>query len=122
MARVLRPLLAEFGAHALAHAVLQLEYFAYHTSRFAHHRVRVPSEEYTFDLLRSAIHRNAAIFVTRGKAIWESAVPEPGRYARTFRTRSVQNVVISARTVPTDTWSPAPPSDRRTTNPARSVR
>jgi hypothetical protein len=100
MARVLRRLLAEFGAQTVANGVTSYEYFPYHTRRFAHHRVRVPSQEYTFDLLRLAMERDAAIFITRGKAIWEAAVPELGGYARAFSTRSVQNVVISPKNCP----------------------
>jgi hypothetical protein len=98
--RVTRPLADEFGAEVVANDVLQIEYFPYHSRRFAHHRLRVPSQDFTFDLVRAAIEREAAIFIARGRRIWEQAVPELVGYDRAFRTRSVQNVVISAKNCP----------------------
>lgn len=100
MARVLKPLITEFGGRTVATGVAQLEYFPYHSRKFAHSRLRVPSQEYTFDLLRLAIHRDAAIFVTRGKEIWGASVPELRGYGRAFHTRSAQNVVISPGNCP----------------------
>jgi hypothetical protein len=100
MSRVLGSLIREFGTQTVATCVASLEYFPYHSRRFAHHRLRVTSQQYGFELLRSAIHRGAAIFVTRGARIWENAVPELHGYQRAFRTRSVQNVVISPRNCP----------------------
>lgn len=99
-ARVTRPLLAEFGPQAVAAGLGWLEYFPYHSRNFAHRRLRVPSQLFAFDLLRAAIRREAVIFVTRGRAAWEEAVPELQAYRRAFRTRSVQNVVISPRNCP----------------------
>lgn len=112
-ARILRPLVAEFGAQAVANAVGALEFFPYHSRSFAHHRLRVPSQEFTFSLLRSAIGRGAVVFVTRGRGLWEAAVPELRGYERTFRTNSVQNVVISPRNCP-EGWEAARNAARMT--------
>lgn len=98
--RVLKPLIAEFGLRSVSANVTALEYFPYHSVGFAHHRLRVPSQEFGFHVLREAISREAVIFVTRGFRIWEAAVPELANYGRAFRTRSVQNVVISPRNCP----------------------
>jgi hypothetical protein len=98
--RVLKPLITEFGLRAVSANVTLLEYFPYHSVAFAHHKLHVPSQEFGFHVLREAIKRDSVIFVTRGFRIWEAAVPELGRYRRAFRTRSVQNVVISARNCP----------------------
>jgi hypothetical protein len=98
--RVLRRLVDEFGARIVANGITALEYFPYHSLRFAHRRLRVPSQQFTFDALRSAINRGAIVFVTRGKASWEEAVPELIGYDRAFCTRSVQNVVISPKNCP----------------------
>lgn len=57
----------------------------------------MPSQEFGFDMLREAIKRYAVVFATRGFQIWTAAVPELATYPRVFRTRSVQNVVISPR-------------------------
>ncbi len=88
---------AEFGVQTVSRGVCALEYFPYHSRKFAHHRLSVPSQAFTFELLRAAIDREAAIFITRGQVIWEEAVPALHGYSRSFRTRSVQNVVISPR-------------------------
>jgi hypothetical protein len=98
--RVLKPLIAEFGLRAVSQNVTQLEYFPYHSVGFAHHGLRVPSQAFGFHVMRAAIQRDAVIFVTRGLKIWETAVPDLATYRRAFRTRSVQNVVISPRNCP----------------------
>lgn len=98
--RVMRPLLVEFGAKAVANCVTLLEYFPYHARKFAHRSVRIPSQDFTFDLLRSAISRDAAIFITRGEDDWQAAVPELLDYPRAFTTRSKQNVVVSPNNCP----------------------
>ena len=99
-ARVLKPLINEFGSRAVASAVAAFEYFPYHSCKFAHHRLRVPSQDFTFGLLRAALRRHAAVFITRGQRIWEEAVPELRGYAQAFTTRSRQNVVISPKNCP----------------------
>ena len=99
-ARVLSFLIREFGVQTVASHVAAFEYFPYHSRGFAHRRVRVPSQAFTLGILRSAIHDEAAIFITRGRAIWEEAVPELRGYGRAFSTGSVQNVVISPKNCP----------------------
>lgn len=100
MRRVLRPLLTEIEPSIVARNVMQLESFPYHSRKFAHHQIRVPSQGFTYDLLRAGIRREAIIFITRGRRIWQEAVPELSGYGRAFTTRSVQNVVISPRNCP----------------------
>ena len=98
--RITRRLTAEFGTPAVAAGVAFLEYFPYHSRNFVHHRLRVPSQQFTLDLLRSALSRDAVIFITRGRTIWQAALPELRGYPRAFSTRSVQNVVISPGNCP----------------------
>lgn len=98
--RVLSRLLEEFGAQTVANRVGQLEYFPYHSRRFAHRGLCVPSQEFTFQLLRLAIRREAVILLIRGQKIWEDAVPELRRYKRVYRTNSRQNAAISPRNCP----------------------
>jgi len=98
--RVLAFLIRDVGAASVAENVAYLEFFPYHSRRFAHHRLRVPSQDYTFGLLREAIRRETVIFVTRGRVVWEEVVPELAGYRRAFTTRSRQNVVITPRNCP----------------------
>jgi hypothetical protein len=64
--RVLKPLIAEFGLRAISQNVTLLEYFPYHSVGFAHHRMRVPSQEFGFYVLREAVRRDCVIFVGSG--------------------------------------------------------
>lgn len=60
----------------IATRVLSLEFFPYASKSFSHGHVRLPSQGYTFALLRRAIERAALILVTRGFNLWCGAVPE----------------------------------------------
>ena len=70
------------GLKAVAHSLLCVEYFPYHSTRFAHAKLRVPSQQYSFGLVRSAMARNAAIVVLRSEKLWRAAVPELDTYPR----------------------------------------
>jgi hypothetical protein len=99
-ARVLKPLLNEFSERVVAASVTFVEYFPYHSRQFNHHRIRVPSQEFTFQVVRNALRQQAVVFISRGQTIWEEAVPELRLYSLAFTTRSKQNVVISPRNCP----------------------
>lgn len=98
--RIARPLVSALGAQAVATGLSLMEFFPYHSERFAHARLRVTSQAYTFALVRAAMARGAAIFITRGWGLWYGAVPELRAHPRLFFTRSVQNIVISPNNCP----------------------
>ncbi len=98
--RIARPLIQVFGARTVANTLSLMEFFPYHSVRFAHGKLRVPSQAYTFALVEAAVERGAAIFITRGRELWTETVPALKTYPRSFVTRSVQNVVVSARNCP----------------------
>ena len=99
-ARVLKPLIKEFDERVVASGVTFVEYFPYHSRQFKHSRIRVPSQEFTFRLVRNALCQQATVFISRGQRIWEEAVPELRLYSLAFTTRSKQNVVISPGNCP----------------------
>jgi hypothetical protein len=99
-ARILGPLIREVGARTVAERVVLFEYLPYHSRGFGHSRLALPSQAFTVARVRVALRGAAAIFVTRGRALWEDAVPELVNHPRVFRTHSVQNVVISPRNCP----------------------
>jgi hypothetical protein len=84
----------------IARKLLNVEYFPYHSDRFAHHRLRVSSQDYGFFLVREAVRRGALVILMRGRRLWFSAVPELMTYERMFTLRSVQNTTISRRNCP----------------------
>lgn len=98
--RICAPLIREVGQHTVAANVGAIEYLAYHSERFAHASLHLPSQNYSFAAVRSAIDRSAIIFLARGATLWRKAIPELAAYPRSFTTRSVQNVVISPRNAP----------------------
>jgi hypothetical protein len=95
--RVLGPLIRAAGLEAVARGIVLFEYFPYHSRAFAHRALRVPSQQFGFGVLRQALKTAAAVFVTRGRALWEATIPELAQHPRLFRTNSTQNIVISPR-------------------------
>ena len=88
------------GVKAVANGLLCIEYFPYHSTKFRHSKLSVPSQQYSFDLVRSAIARNAAFVVMRAEKLWRAAVPELAAYRRLYGLSSPQNVVISPNNCP----------------------
>ena len=95
--RKLRWLLQKFEPKQLARSLLCVEYFPYHSIRFRHASLQLPSQEYGFGLVRSAIVRGSVVVIMRGERYWKGRVPELCGYSRAFRLNSSQNVVISPR-------------------------
>jgi len=93
----LKPLVEAFGVRVVASGVCFLEYFPYHSENFAHGRLSLPSQTFTFDALRAAVGRGATIIITRGRKLWEKSVPELSTHALVFETSSKQNVTISPK-------------------------
>ena len=88
------------GDRLTASSFFCIEYFPYHSRRYRPLGTTLPSQEYSFWLLRRAMKRNALVIVTRSRKIWEEAVPELRRYPKAFALRSPQNVAISPRNCP----------------------
>lgn len=84
-----------FGREAIARSVLNVPFFPYPSRRFAHERLQLPSQAYTFDIVRQVTRRGAAIVLMRQEDRWLRAVEELKGYDRLFRVRNTQNPVIS---------------------------
>ena len=93
-------LLEATAREIVARRVLCVEYFGYHSKRFAHQRLRLSSQDYGFFLVRQAIARRAVIVLTRSRQLWFEAVSELEAYSRLFLLRSVQNTTIRPRNCP----------------------
>jgi hypothetical protein len=98
--RVLAPLIREVGDTAVARGVVLFEYLAYHSRAFAHKRLRVPSQDFTFAAVHASLGKARAIFVTRGMDLWAARIPELVGHPRVFHTNSRQNIVISPGNAP----------------------
>lgn len=72
----LRLLIEETSRNAVAQNVLVLEWFPYHSYKFKAPRSILKSQEYTFQLARQAIARQATIILFRAGTRWTHDVPE----------------------------------------------
>ena len=93
----LKALLAVFTRSVLAQSILCVEYFPYHSRRFRHTTLDLPSQQYGFGLVQSAIARGAVVVVMRSRKIWINKVTELETYSRAFTLNSPQNVVVTPR-------------------------
>jgi hypothetical protein len=96
----LKSLIQQTGDQPVARNVLCVEYFPYHSKKFGHAALRLPSQQYSFALVRSAIEREAVVVCMRGKRFWFEAVPELISYHRLYHLNSTQNVAVSQRNCP----------------------
>ena len=60
----------------IATRIQSIEYFPYRSTSFGFGHLRVPSQEFGFQLARKALQRRAEIVITRGARFWYGAVPE----------------------------------------------
>lgn len=88
------------GRETVAERVFCVEYFPYHSRKFAHSKLFVPSQGYSIQLVRNSIERNAIVVVLRSERLWCEAVPELMNYRQLYRLRSVQNVTITPNNCP----------------------
>ena len=93
--RALGNLIHLCGRQKVAQHVGALQYMPYRARKFRHSRLRLPSQQFTFQALHAAIRRKAVVFVCRGKNLWTAAVPELARYRWAFDTTNPRQVVIT---------------------------
>ena len=97
--RRLRTLIERFSAGRLAQEVLCVEYFPYHSKAYDRGAPLVPSQEYSFDLVRAAIRRSAVIISMRAADLWLAAVPELAG-ANMYRLNSSQSIYLTENNCP----------------------
>lgn len=103
--RALGPLLSRYPSEErVRNRLLCLEYFPYHSRVFAHTHLRLPSQAFTFEVLRNALRRNAVVIAMRGMKIWLGAVPELAHHPRLFRASNPQRFSLSPGNCH-DAWS-----------------
>jgi len=90
----LRALIKAVGLKAVAQNVFCIEYFPYHSKKYKKCRP-LPSQDYTFALVRAAVERNAVIMLMRGKKRWLNVVPSLSNSKRLFEPSNVRRPYIS---------------------------
>lgn len=96
----LRELIKLYGRRTVADNVQCIQYFPYHSRAFPGSSLRVPSQQYSFHLVRQAIERRAVIIVMRSKRHWDEAVPELKNYRLQYEVRNRRNPTISSANCP----------------------
>jgi hypothetical protein len=94
--RKLRQLLY-LGHEVLARSILAVEHFPYPSRRYGAGRLRLPSQAYSFFLVRKAMERKAIIVLTRGKRWWLRDVPALEGYEGLCELRNPQAGSISTK-------------------------
>jgi len=93
--RVSRHLCDHFGREVVARRLMAVQYFPYHSKRFGHARLKIPSQKYGFSLVSAAVQRGALIVCVRGRWLWQEAVPELKTYPRFSELKNPRNASLS---------------------------
>jgi hypothetical protein len=81
----------------LAKSILAVEFFPYALRKYGHGRDPLPSQQYSFGLVRDAMARGAFIVLTRGRKRWLGAMPELEKYPRLVRLKNPQRASVSRK-------------------------
>lgn len=88
--------LLDLGEQRVARSVFAVEHSPYGSVRYGR-APRVPSQEYSFELVRRAMTRGAVIVLTRGRRRWLRSVPGLDGYARLCELSNPMAGTVSRR-------------------------
>ncbi|MBZ9631622.1 hypothetical protein LB465_12600 [Salegentibacter sp. LM13S] len=101
----LQPLINKAGVEKVAKNIAKVQFFPYHSKKFKpiykkllkeeYFSSYLPSQEYNFQLVRSAMERDALIIIPRSKKFWYEAIPELRNYPNIHFTKSYGNIIFS---------------------------
>lgn len=110
----LKPLIESSNRETLAKNICTIQLFPYHSQKYKtiHKNLfkeetfdnYLPSQKYSFQLVKNAMARNAIIIIARGKKEWYEAIPGLDgleEYKNKHFTNSSQNITISRKNLPT---------------------
>lgn len=75
----LKQFISLVGLEKVTRSFLCIEYFPYHSKRYKPMPI-VPSQQYSFYLVREVIKRKLPIIIMRGKRLWIEGVPQLSTY------------------------------------------
>jgi hypothetical protein len=91
----MKDLIKAFGIKGMAKSILAVEFFPYASHRYGQGRLSLPSQEYSFQLVRKAMKRNAVIVLTRGNKRWKKQIEGLEKYDHLVRLKSPYKAPIS---------------------------
>ena len=80
-----RELALDVGFNVMAQHLGCIQFAPYHSREYAATSPLLPSQEYSFYLVRQAMDRGAEIIVMRSEKLWLNAIPELASYCRLHR-------------------------------------
>lgn len=80
-----RELASDAGFDKAARRLACIQLVPYHSPEYSGSTPRLPSQEYSFHLVRQAMVREAEIVIMRSVNLWIAAVPELANYSRVHR-------------------------------------
>lgn len=90
-----RRLIADVGFDVVARGLACIQFTPYHSEQYASDSPSIPSQQYSFHLVREAMARQAEIVVMRSWKLWVGAIPELASYGRVHRASNPRAPYIS---------------------------
>jgi len=78
--KILKYLIKIFENKKISQELICIQYFPYHSKKYYHLPFTLPSQYYSFYLVKQAIKKNKVIIIMRSKKLWLKAVPELKEY------------------------------------------
>lgn len=94
-----RWLLDNSSVEQVSKNLITCELAPYHSVKWKIPRKKLPTQEFTYQIIRDAIQRDAVILLARTPKLWLANIPELSKYPRVFRPNSI-NASISPKNYP----------------------
>lgn len=102
--RLLASVLKDLPEEVVAAAVCVVDFHAYHSPKWLALPVTLPTQWYSFRMIRERLQDGATVIITRAEREWKIAIPELIDHPRVFTTRSKQNTRLSPRNLGQEGW------------------
>ena len=80
-----------------ADSLFNVEYMPYHSKQYIDIGCRLPSQEFNFGLVETALKEDKIIIIMKGKKQWMRAIPGLESHNKVYTLKSAQNSVISEK-------------------------
>ena len=98
--RACRRLIEEVGLEVVATNLLAVEFFPYHSQNYGHSHLRLPSQNFSFELVLGAMDRGAEIVCGRGRKEWFGAIPTLSTYPKLCHSQSPRQLSLTEGNIP----------------------
>lgn len=88
-----------FGVQKVSQQLLTCELSPYHSLKWKIPKLMPPTQNFTYQIIREAMLRNATILLARTPKLWMENVPELATYPYLFRPKSI-NAAVSPNNYP----------------------